>query len=331
MADVLCSGSFMIDLIAPDLPRLGEPGDLVYAPRGIQLHVGGHAANVAIDLAQLGQQRVAAAGCIGNDVLGGFIESRLREGGVDVLAERARGSHTAKNVALVVEGEDRRFYSELAANTMLSPEHVIGALEETRPSVLYQGTVGGLRLLDGRLDEVLERARALGCLNVVDVVMPQDGSWGKLRESLHLVDVLHCNAAEAAELTSRGDPLKALDELADGGVGLGVITAGSEGLVASLGGMRLRLPAFEVRAFDATGAGDAFTAGVIDALLKAGVGFGGLGALGEEGFTGVLLCGAAAGACCVTEAGATSAVTRGNVDRLIGEQGGRVLAGLERL
>jgi fructokinase len=331
LADVLCSGSFMIDLIASGLPRLGEPGDLVYAPRGIQLHVGGHAANVATDLAQLGQKHVAAAGCVGDDMLGGFVEEALRESGVEVLAERARGASTAKNVALAVEGEDRRFYAELAANTMLSPGHVIWALEETRPRLLYQGTVGGLRLLDGRLDEVLKRARAMGCLTVVDVVMPQDGGWARLMESLHLIDVLHCNAVEGAELTSRVDPLESLDELMDGGVGLCVITAGSDGLVASLRGMRLRLPAFEVRAVDATGAGDAFTAGVIDALIKSGVDDGGLGAMGEGGLTGVLLSGAAAGACCVTEAGATSAVTRVNVDALIGEQGGRVLASLEWL
>jgi len=54
MARVLCSGSFMCDIITAELPRLGDPGDLTYAPHGIQLHPGGHAANVAINLAQLG-------------------------------------------------------------------------------------------------------------------------------------------------------------------------------------------------------------------------------------------------------------------------------------
>jgi hypothetical protein len=143
LADVLCSGSFMIDLIAPDLPRLGEPGDLVYAPRGIQIHVGGHAANVAIDLAQLGQSHVAAAGCIGDDVLGGFVEGALEDGGVEVHAERARGASTAKNVALVVEGEDRRFYAELAANTMLSPSTSSTPSKRPIPDSSTRGRWGG--------------------------------------------------------------------------------------------------------------------------------------------------------------------------------------------
>ena len=120
----------MCDLIAPDLPRMGEPGDLIYAPNGIHISIGGHAANVSIDLTQLGSPDVAVAGCIGDDVLGDFIETQLRQHDLKVYAERLTNVHTSKNMVLVVRGEDRRFYAELAANTMLSREHVITALEE---------------------------------------------------------------------------------------------------------------------------------------------------------------------------------------------------------
>jgi len=43
----------MCDIVAADLPRISGPGELVYAPRGIELLVGGHAANVAIDLTKM--------------------------------------------------------------------------------------------------------------------------------------------------------------------------------------------------------------------------------------------------------------------------------------
>ena len=33
---VLCSGSYLVDFIVPDLPRIGGPGTLTYAPEGIQ-------------------------------------------------------------------------------------------------------------------------------------------------------------------------------------------------------------------------------------------------------------------------------------------------------
>ncbi len=60
----------MIDIVAPHLPAIPPPGGLIYAPEGISVNVGGHAANASIDLAGLGQGGVAAAGCVGDDMLG---------------------------------------------------------------------------------------------------------------------------------------------------------------------------------------------------------------------------------------------------------------------
>ena len=74
---VLCAGSFVCDIVAAGLPQIGGPGDLIYAPHGISLSVGGHSANVSIDLVQLGQKKVAAAGCIGN-----YIIQDMEEAGV---------------------------------------------------------------------------------------------------------------------------------------------------------------------------------------------------------------------------------------------------------
>jgi hypothetical protein len=64
-----------------------------------------------------------------------------------------------------------------SANTMLSPGHVLRIIEEARPRAFYQGTVGGMRLIDRSLDEVLDKARGLGCVNAVDVVMPHERGW----------------------------------------------------------------------------------------------------------------------------------------------------------
>ncbi len=317
----------MCDIIAAGLPRLGGPGELVYAPKGIGVHVGGHSANMAIDLAQLGQKGVAVAGCVGEDVLGAFIESELRGRGLEAYVERSRESHTAKNLAIVVVGEDRRFYAELAANTMLSPEHVLMALEETRPGVFYQGTVGGLRHVDRRLDEVLERAGRLGCMTFVDAVMPQDEGWGKLLGSLRLIDILHCNDLESRALTGEGDPSAASESLLDRGVGLSLITMGERGVMAAVGGLRIALPPFTVEAIDPTGAGDAFCAGIVHAILQAGLRREDLAHVNPETLRYVLLEGAAAGAACVTAVGATKAVTREAVDGLIRDQADSVWAG----
>ncbi|MCJ7731905.1 PfkB family carbohydrate kinase, partial [Candidatus Bathyarchaeota archaeon] len=75
---ILCSGSFVADILVPDLPEIGPPGSLTYAPNGIHLSPGGHSSNVAINLAQLGACNIHAVGSIGEDEMGEFLIDQLR-------------------------------------------------------------------------------------------------------------------------------------------------------------------------------------------------------------------------------------------------------------
>jgi sugar/nucleoside kinase (ribokinase family) len=250
---------------------------------------------------------------------------------IEVHAERSAGFHTAKNLALVVRGEDRRFHAELSANAMLSPGHVLRVIEETRPRAFYQGTVGGMRLIDGRLDEVLGGARRLGCVTAVDVVIPHKGGWRRIEEILPLADIFHCNDREGSALTGEDDPLVASERILHKSVGLCLITMGPGGLVAANGETRLRMPAFKVDAVDPTGVRDAFCAGVIGAILDSGMDREGLARAPRDTLRNILLDGAAAGAACVSAPGATTAVSREAVDGLIAEQGDLVWKGAESL
>lgn len=328
MTRVLCAGSFVLDIVAHGLPYIAQPGELMYAPNGIDVGVGGHSANVAIDLAQLGLRDVAAAGSVGDGLFGDFVEDELGRAEVKGYVERQAGVHTAKNIALVVDGEDRRFIAELTANTLLSVDHVVRALDDARPQAFYLGTVGGLRRIDESLVEVLEHARRLGCITVVDVIMPTGFGWDRLTSAMPLIDVLHCNELEGVTMTGNGDAAEAVDVLVAEGVGLAIITRGSEGLVAAAGGLKLEMPAFVVDAVDPTGAGDAFCAGAIRALLEAGLSRNRLATIPLDVLEGVLLEGEAAGAACVTAPGATTAVTREAVEGLIRAQGSTVLSGV---
>lgn len=328
MTRVLCSGSFICDFIAADLPGLGSPGDLIYPPGGISLHPGGHSANVAIDLAQLGRRDTAVVGGIGDDVLGDYIESELTRRGLHAIPERIPGAHTAKNLVLIVKGEDRRFYAELSANTLLTPGHVLAALNETRPEVFYQGTVGGLKLLDPEIGTILSAAKAKGAVTVLDVVRPYDGGWDGLQAVFDLIDVFHCNGYESQVLTGEKDPLTACETLARKGAGLVIITLGPGGLVAGWGENLLRVPVFEVDSVDPTGAGDAFCAGVIDSLLDRPDLLNDIQGLSVEDAATLLLRGSATGAACVTFTGATTAVTRENIDSLMKEQGDNIRVGI---
>ncbi len=321
MARVLCCGSFVCDLVAAGIPRVSEPGELIYAPQGIEISIGGHAANVSIDLVQLGYPNVAAVGCIGEDVFGDYIEGELRRRDIDVYAERLGGFRTAKNMALVVEGEDRRFIAELAANMMLSVGYVLSSLDDARPDLFYLGTVGGLRFIDQNLSKVLDAARRRDCLTVVDVIMPEERGWRDLTKALPLIDVLHCNIRESTALTGKSDARDAAESLINGGVGLTTITSGSKGLTAATENTMFQMPAFKVDSLDPTGAGDAFCAGVIQGLMSESMERKYLPTAQQETLIQILLRGAAAGAMCVTAAGATKAVTPELVDKLIREQG----------
>lgn len=317
--------------MAAGIPSTGRPGEIIYAPRGIEVCVGGHAANVSIDLVQLGQPDVAATGCIGEDVFGDYIEGELRGRGVEVYVERRTDFNTAKNLVLVVEGDDRRFFTEVAANAMLSASHVLSTLDDVGPSIFYLGTVGGLRLIDQNLIDVLAAARDRGCITFVDIIIPNEDGWRYLTSALPLIDMLHCNIRESTALTGVSEPGAAADLLLEEGVRLIMITMGSMGLIAATEDMKLKLPAFKVDTLDPTGAGDAFCAGVIHALPEDSSDPKRIFPLHSRVLKRILLQGAAAGAACVTTAGATTAVKRDIVDRLILEQGEDIMESMNIL
>ncbi len=324
--EVLCAGSWMVDIVAPHLPAITPPGGLIYAPRGISVNIGGHAANVSLDLTQLGQSGVASTGCVGSDMLGDYVRETLRRSGVDPRPQILNDIQTAKNIALTVEGEDRRFIAELAANTLLSHDHVTSQLMD-HPRILYLGTVGGLRYIDANLAEVLAAAHRVGALTLVDVIQPTKPDWSHLIPALPHIDVLHLNTLEAHLATGKSNSLSAAEILHKQGVNTVVITEGSQGLTAIHKKIKIRMPAFVVEEVDSTGAGDALCAGLIHNLLN----------LREPSeathseFKDALLEGQAAGAACVTAPGATTAVTANNVKRLIREQGADILSSTSSL
>jgi len=117
-------GSFTVDIIAYDLPRIARPGEIVYVEGPINLHVGGHAVNVSIDLVKLGRvTNVAAVGAAGDDVFAKIIKDELSRYGIKVYTQVVKEVGTARNVILVVKGEDRRFYVEIDSSNYLSPKN----------------------------------------------------------------------------------------------------------------------------------------------------------------------------------------------------------------
>jgi sugar/nucleoside kinase (ribokinase family) len=301
------------DILVPDLPYIGPPGSLTYAPRGIKLSPGGHSGNVAINLAQLGTSDVHAAGSIGKDMMGGFLVEQLHAAGVTVHSEVHEDTTTAKNVALLVKGEDRRFIAELTANSKLTPKFLKKTITKVKPKVYYQGTLGGLPFIEQMLPELLQHARRLGSFTFLDLIMPSNG-WDYLLPSLVETDLLHCNLDEGRSLTGKQTLLEVAENLLEQGVKSIIVTDGGNGLTAGTRDYIVEMPSFKVTQIDPTGAGDALCAGIIQSIIGRNV-------FEENEFINALIQGQASGAACVTGIGATTNVERNKIEEILQSKG----------
>jgi len=328
---VTCVGILVADIIAADLPKVSDPGELTFTGRDIELHIGGHAANVSIDLRKLGLEKgtVSSVGAVGDDIFGAYIQSVFERHGVIHHLQRVKDAATSKDLILVVRGQDRRFHCNVGANWQLNPSQVSSVLEEEKPIIFYVGGVGFMGEFDEKLPSILQKAKEKGCLSFVDPVTPYKHDWDIILPCLNLTDIFHCNGLEAALITGEKDPKKAARIMLDKGAKLVVISLGHEGLIASTEDAALKMPAFKIPVIDPTGAGDAFCAGVIRGIVRSARGGRvDIAGLSKDELVHILLEGEAAGAACVTMVGTTTGVTEENVTKIIGDQGSNVLNGL---
>jgi sugar/nucleoside kinase (ribokinase family) len=294
--DCLCAGILFADHACSPVDHVPAPGELV-VPERMQLLLGGCASNAGLDLAKLGV-RVGVAGCVGEDVFGGFIIDSLVGGGVDVRGiHRVPDIGTASTMIINVRGQDRRFISTPGANTRFTVEHI--PLDGARGArVLY---VGGYLMLPGletrEMVELLRAVRAGGTIVVLDVVYVHgENFFDKVALLLPEVDVFLPNDDEAKLLTGLDDPLAQAERFRDAGARTVVITRGEAGTVLVGDGLRLRSGVYPTEFVGGTGSGDAFDAGYIAGLLA-----------GEDP-AGCLRWGSALGASCVRAIGATESV-----------------------
>jgi sugar/nucleoside kinase (ribokinase family) len=317
---VTCTGILVADLFAAGLPKVSDPGELTFVPKGIEMHAGGHSANVSIDLKKmgLGEGEVSSVGAIGDDPLGDFLERALRSHGVVTHLQRVRGVGTSTDLILVVRDEDRRYHVDIGANWHLDPAHVLSVLAEETPTILYVGGPGILGKFDEELAEILRWSKHGNCLTFVDPVAPRGGKWDSLLRASKWTDILHCNSLEASSMTGYRNPGKAARALLRKGIGLVIVTMGERGLVAESSRFTLEMPALKIPIVDPSGAGDAFCSGIIHGLIgKRGSKSLDMSNMSPEDWRDVILEGAAAGAVCVTAIGTTTSVNRKNVENLL--------------
>jgi fructokinase len=293
---VLVAGEALVDFI----PRSEGPLATVEC---FERRAGGAPANVAAALAALGEPAWLATR-LGADAFGEFLAETLAERGVpDRFVQRDPERQTALAfVASDAEG-GYTFRREGTADLHLDTAAVPDAALDAASVVCVGGVMLAAEPGRSATFELVARARRHDCTVVFDPnSRPElwDGDRGPVVDRmLGLADVL--KVATDDRLVA-GTATEAARSLLDAGPGVVVVTRGADGAFGAADGTgpwpaeEVDHPGYAVDAVDATGAGDAFLAGLIAARVEG------------RSLTDAVDIAAAVGALATTETGAMAAL-----------------------
>ncbi len=284
---VLCAGTAVVDLskVIDHYPPL----DHIAIIEEFSVGTGGPGLNMAVDLARLGADfPVAFAGVVGDDAHGDHIVAACQAVGIDTtgLVRVASASTSFTDAMVERRGGRRTFFHHVGANALLTADLL--EVERSTARILHLGAPGLHPGLDTPGPDgvngwvrVLERAQGAGIRTNLELVSLDRARIGEVAAPcLPHLDTIVINDLEAAALTGSHVEAPAADEptpwveleaLARGLLERGVrrlavvhfpagcVAAAPDGRVWRQGSVRV--PAEVV--VSATGAGDAFAAGVV--------------------------------------------------------------------
>lgn len=261
---IFVAGEALIDLIA-------EP-DGSYRPVP-----GGSPANVAIGLTRLEAptQMLAriGAGAMGRLIRDHLITNRV---GLDYAID-ADELATVTIVSLDADGQAAYdFYADGTADWQWSPDELPDPLPEGALA-LCTGSIAAARQPGSpALLQLLRREHAR---NRVSIVLDPNlrptllGEPEEVREHwdglVELADIVKVSEEDLAWLVPEIDPLQIAKGWAECGPALIIVTQGADGAIAATSaGTTVSVPAEAVDVVDTVGAGDAFTAALVDSLRR---------------------------------------------------------------
>jgi fructokinase len=252
--------------------------DLAPAPGGLwAAHPGGGPANTAVALARLGTPTAMLAR-ISTDPFGVLLHERLSSNGVDLgYVVSAPEPATMAVVGLADDGSaSYSFYIDGTADWQWSESELPTSFDSSVRAV-HAGSMALMRSPGAAvLESLLAREKPHRVVsvdpNVRAAVCPDHVEYAAhVSRWLGLAHIVKASSDDVAWLY----PGRAIDDvLADWssrGPAVVVLTLGSDGAVARLaGGPTVRVAGIEVEVVDTIGAGDTFSAGLLNQLDEAG-------------------------------------------------------------
>ena len=299
--DCVVVGSCVVDVLARPVPlTTAIGGGRLIESEPLLLTTGGIVSNSGITLARLGM-RVAAFTYVGNDEWADVIRRRYAAEGVDTSSLLTHPTGATSTTAVLIDPSgERSFVHCVGAPRMLDKAAMLAQLDLFAKSrAMLIGYYPLMTSLQNDLPEVLAAIRETGCLTALDAA-GDGGTMEPLAKILPHLDFYLPSESEAEHQTGLHEPRAMIAAYREAGAkGWLGIKLGSKGaLLSPQPGEFIDIAAVTPPGpvIDTTGAGDSFFGGVLAGVLR------GLPPA-EAGRLG-----AAAGACCVTGLGATTAI-----------------------
>ncbi len=270
MTDAICLGEVLIDFVP-----MVRGTTLVDVP-AFQKAPGGAPANVAVGLARLGVSS-AFMGKVGDDAFGHFLADTLSQAGVDIgpLRYSAAARTALAFVSLRANGEREFMFYRHPSADMLFEAHEVDEAAIAGARLLHFGSISLIsEPVRGATLHAVDTARRNGCLiscdpNLRRALWPSaEAAHDGLILAVSQAQVVKISDDEVQFLFGTEDPAVVRKRLWHDDLQLMVLTSGRRGAHYMTADYEGDVPGFVVESVDATGAGDAFTAGLLRCLLR---------------------------------------------------------------
>ncbi|MCR4676749.1 MAG: carbohydrate kinase family protein [Sphaerochaetaceae bacterium] len=294
--DVICMGMALVDSIIKgfDPTPVSKSG---FRARSCTLNPGGEAVNEAVTAARLGlRTRILCA--LGQDMAGSLIEGFLRENSVDTSLIIHPASHSTPVTTMFVnEDGSRKSITNTSHTYNFKPEERLDSLEGTKAIILgslFRAPFDSI----SSIKAVVTYAQERGIKVFADTKLPNFRflSLEDIKSTLPYMDWITPNEDEARYFSGKEEPEEMAKVFLSYGVKNTVIKLGPRGCFYMGESGTFTLPALNIKAVDATGAGDNFIAGLVSELIR-----------GKDVYSALQFANAC-GAVCSTEVGACTAL-----------------------
>ena len=260
---ITCAGSAVFDILAKSSAAL--PVGVLGLVDTFSTAEGGPALRTGRVLAGMGiETRLIIP--VGDDIFGRSFRETVPAPHLDVEFV-ASPSPTSTSMVFVDGDGERTMLHNIGADASITAEAIEARLEGPFLHVGGALVLPGLDDPDGApLTGLFQRAHARGIYTSLDVVHDSTERWHRVVPALPHTDLFIPSLIEATAITGETEPAAAAAAVRELGVRFAIVTDGPRGAWVDHDDFRGHIPAFKVDTIDTTGAGDAFTGGVLVGL-----------------------------------------------------------------